>query len=407
MRSPRDSRILLVILSLALAGLAGVLSVLLHGAWQAKQQAHDRNVQSALTATVRQLEADEIAGHAVSFITAGVDTCAAMLRGRLDDQGAHVVERDSIRIVHVQGSPMMGTKVAVFASLDTTLAGGTPGPAGERARLVEQLVGDIVRLEPRGITQRLSAGRIDSVLGANLQALDIEAVPRFAVVEASSGRPALSNLADPAPLLAGAAYRARLFPLDLSPPRYDLVVDLPGSGARVLAQVWPLGAASAAFLLVTALAFAHALRALGRQRRAAAHLVGFINNMTHEFKTPLATVSLACEALGRRQPDADTTRYLAMIRQENDRLGRQVEKILQVAQLERGGLVRGEEEVDLAAVAARSAAAFALQAEQRAGTLVAHLPEGPVRVTGDPLHLAAIIDNLLDNAVKYAQGAPP
>ena len=58
--------------------------------------------------------------------------------------------------------------------------------------------------------------------------------------EAASADPALSNVADPAPLLADPVHRARLFPLDLAPPFYDIVVDLPDSHALVLAQVWPL-----------------------------------------------------------------------------------------------------------------------------------------------------------------------
>ncbi len=410
MKRTGDSRMMLMVLSLALAGLTAVLSVLLHGAWRAERQAHDRSVQAALTATVKKLEADEISAHAVKFIVAGDESALGagsrkfMLGHSAPASAATVVFRDSIQVLHAEGGSgakalTQESKVAVFARLDSTRS-------ESRRDLAWQLVTDIVGLRPQDITERLATAGVDSVLQANLVDLGITVRPRFAVVETDSGRTVLSNLQAAETMPETGVFRARLFPLDFSAPRYDLVVDLPGARARILARVWPLGAASAAFLLVTALSFGQVHRALGRQRRAADHLVAFINNMTHEFKTPLATVSLACEALARRSPDADTGRYLTMIRQENDRLGGQVEKILQMAQLERGELVRGDQQVDLGELCSRRAAAFSLQAEQKSGRIVVHLPGRPVTMTADPHHLSAILDNLLDNAVKYGGEAP-
>ena len=131
--------------------------------------------------------------------------------------------------------------------------------------------------------------------------------------------------------------------------------------------------------------------------------------MTHEFKTPIWTVSLASEAIARpdilERPEA-LERYNRMIRDENLRMRRQVEKILQIAQLEAGDFHLNVAPVDLHELARDTAEAFALQIEDRGGRLDLDLAAESAFVRGDPVHLGNVLANLLDNALKYSPGVP-
>ena len=119
------------------------------------------------------------------------------------------------------------------------------------------------------------------------------------------------------------------------------MLHFPGQRGFLFKQIWLPLVASLLFIAVIVAAFVLTLGTIRRQRRLADRMVDFINNMTHEFKTPISTVSLASEAIERADildhPEA-LRRYNRMIRDENLRLRRQVEKILQIAQLEAGDL---------------------------------------------------------------------
>jgi two-component system phosphate regulon sensor histidine kinase PhoR len=138
-------------------------------------------------------------------------------------------------------------------------------------------------------------------------------------------------------------------------------------------------------------------------------MVDFINNMTHEFKTPISTVALACEAMSR--PDVleqhDTLlRYNRMIRDENTRMHKQVEKILQMAQLERGEYELNIQPVDVHALITQVSDNASLQLEQCQGKLELDLAAQEQQVAADKVHLTNVIQNLLDNAIKYSPERP-
>jgi two-component system phosphate regulon sensor histidine kinase PhoR len=127
--------------------------------------------------------------------------------------------------------------------------------------------------------------------------------------------------------------------------------------------------------------------------------------MTHEFKTPISTVSLASEAISRPDVIADkekVSRYNNMIQSENRRMRGQVEKILQMAVLEEGDYELKLEDVDVHRVIEKAVASIALQVENRQGHVDCSLAaENPI-IKADAVHLENIINNILDNANKYS-----
>ncbi len=163
-------------------------------------------------------------------------------------------------------------------------------------------------------------------------------------------------------------------------------------------------------LLVTILFFAYAMWVILRQKRLSEMQKDFINNMTHEFKTPLSTIKIAAGVFAndeRVQSDSRLERYANIILEQNERLNRQVEKVLQLARLEKGNIELKKEKVVLLEVLEPLMESTGMQLEQRGGELVTDLAavQG-VTIMADRLHLSNILYSLLDNALKYCNGKP-
>lgn len=137
----------------------------------------------------------------------------------------------------------------------------------------------------------------------------------------------------------------------------------------------------------------------------------FINNMTHEFKTPIATISLAVDALRNEKVKADPARtdyFNGIIKEENLRMNRQVETILRASQLERQDFEVQFQPVHVHPVIQRVVDTFSLQVESRAGSIDLQLQAEQDLIQADESHMANLISNLVDNALKYAkEGVPP
>lgn len=382
------------LLSWALAGLMTVQGLLLRDAWRQKEQAFARNVRAALAQAVQQIEVGEIAGEATGLFfqaTAG-DTAATFFHREIS------TVQDSIVVVYAQSARW--TQVPDSLTRDHfTMAFG-----GDRTRLITQVVGEMVQLEPRPLADRLAGVDVDSVLAAQLLAAGIGLKPRFAVLTAGTDSLAAFGPADPT--LAASPFRARLFPLDRFPPHFDLVIAFPGQGAFVLRQLAPLLTASLILLAVVVVGFARTVGALREQRRFARQVVDFVNNMTHEFKTPLSTVLLASEAISHRPGPEAVSRFNGMIGDEARRMGHQVERILEVARLEGGDLELARARLDGNRLVAEVCRAFTLQVEGRQGRLECQLMQEAAPLWGDRLHLESVLNNLLDNALKYSPGTP-
>ena len=146
-----------------------------------------------------------------------------------------------------------------------------------------------------------------------------------------------------------------------------------------------------------------------RQKQLSEIKTDFINNMTHELKTPISTIALACEALTDKQIalTQDTrNKYLGMILAENDRLGGQVEKVLHMALIDNRDPGLKIEKVNVHHLLGEIIDAFSLQLKQRHGTITTDLQARHNIVAGDQMHLRQMFSNLLDNANKYSPDAP-
>ena len=166
---------------------------------------------------------------------------------------------------------------------------------------------------------------------------------------------------------------------------------------------------SSLMILLVVIFFSYTIFLMLRQKRLSEVKNDFINNMTHELKTPISTISLSAEVL--LKPDisedpARLNRYANIIFSENSRLKTQVEKVLQLATLNTDKLRLKLEHLDIHQLLLQATETFRVRAEEKNGKVALNLDPKPVSMTGDQLHITNIIYNLLDNACKYTDEAP-
>ncbi|MCO6476359.1 MAG: HAMP domain-containing histidine kinase [Phaeodactylibacter sp.] len=163
-------------------------------------------------------------------------------------------------------------------------------------------------------------------------------------------------------------------------------------------------------LLVVVLFFAYSMFVILRQKRLSELQKDFINNMTHEFKTPISTIKIAADVFlsnSAVQEDQRLFRYASIVREQNQRLNNQVEKVLQLAKIERGNFELKWERIPLKETLQSIIESTAVKVEKQGGELKSRIDIGEeVAVMADRLHLTNILHNLLDNAVKYCKDVP-
>lgn len=252
--------------------------------------------------------------------------------------------------------------------------------------------------KPRPIAERVTPGRLDSLLREELVARGIGEAYAFEIDSLP--------VAGAAPLQA--AYKVQLFPHDLPPSRDFLLLDFPDRSVGLMRALGLMLPTSAVLALVLVACFGVTLVLLARQRRTAEMQRDFIHNMGHELKTPIATISLAVQAL--EDPDmraaGRTDAYVGIIRTENARMQAHVARVLEAAASARGELALEMKATDLGPLVAEEMARMAFVLETRQGSQTMIGGGTGFWVHGDATHLASIVRNLLENAEKYSPEAP-
>ncbi|TCZ69926.1 sensor histidine kinase [Flaviaesturariibacter aridisoli] len=165
------------------------------------------------------------------------------------------------------------------------------------------------------------------------------------------------------------------------------------------------------FVVIVFAAFGFTLYTMLRQKKLAQIKNDFINNMTHEFKTPIATISLAVDALRNEKVQADVKKlsyFSEIIKEENQRMNRQVETILKAALLERQEIQLNRKELDAHQIIQDVADNFMLRLQEKGGSLGLSLDADNPVIYADEVHFSNLVNNLMDNAVKYSkENVPP
>jgi len=204
-------------------------------------------------------------------------------------------------------------------------------------------------------------------------------------------------------------YKVDLFQkIDLASPG-QLMIQFPSQNTLMYGSVfWPL-LLSVLFTVIIMGCFYYTILTIFHQKKLSEMKTDFINNMTHEFKTPIATISLAADSISSPMISGapeKVKRFANIIRQENKRMNAQVEKVLQMAIVDKREFQLNLTDIDLHQVIVQAVAHANLQAEQRGGLVSAELSARTPQIQGDITHVSNIIANLLDNANKYSPDQP-
>jgi two-component system phosphate regulon sensor histidine kinase PhoR len=162
-------------------------------------------------------------------------------------------------------------------------------------------------------------------------------------------------------------------------------------------------------LFVTVLFFAYSLWVIFRQKRFSEMQKDFINNMTHEFKTPLSTIQIAADVFLKHaevQKDQRLFQYAGIIKEQNTRLNHQVERVLDIARFEKDNFDLHLEWIDMSDLILTVTSSARLRVQERGGRLELELDQTIEPVWGDRFHLTNLLHSLLDNAIKYSLEAP-
>lgn len=208
----------------------------------------------------------------------------------------------------------------------------------------------------------------------------------------------------------GDRYRSLLFPDNNGKSDYNLVVSFPDKKKFLISSIIGVVLLSIVFTLIIIIAYSSSLFQLIRQKRISEIKTDFINNMTHEFKTPIATINLALDAIKNPKAFNDKEKvmiYLQMIKDENKRMHAQVENVLRISKLEKKQLEIKKEKVDIHDLIEDAITHISLIIENKEGYVKKHFNASRSEVLGNDFHMNNVLINILDNAVKYSNDEAP
>ena len=265
----------------------------------------------------------------------------------------------------------------------------------------------LYRASDKSFSERIDFRVLDSNLRSELEAGGINLTYHFTVIDADGQE--VYRCPDYNEKGADYSYTQTLFRNDPSQKMGTLRVHFPELDSYILG-IAKMMIPSLIFTIVLFVTFCFTVWLIVRQKRDTEMKNDFINNMTHEFKTPISSISLAAQMLG----DNSITKTPSMIDNlsrvivsETKRLRYQVEKVLQMSLYERNNIRFNEKEIDANVVIDDVVKTFALKVQQNGGQLTANLDAEDAAIYVDEMHFTNVIFNLLDNAVKYRHDERP
>lgn len=276
----------------------------------------------------------------------------------------------------------------------------------KKTEIAKEVFSDFLFKE-RPIAQRFAPKYIDSLLSHDLEGKNIHLKYIFGI---GSNLKKSSFVYASSPLLKKSeiqslAFVTPLFPNDLTNSNQLLQVYFPEQQAFIWQTMGFNFLGSALLLMIMIGCFYVAVITILKQKKLAELKNDFINNMTHEFKTPISTISLATQLIQEESivaKNESILRYLGIIKEENIRLGNQVERVLQTAQMEKEEIILKKKDIDIHALIQHVSENISPMIQSNHGILNLNLEASPSSIYADEVHISNVIHNLLDNAIKYS-----
>jgi two-component system phosphate regulon sensor histidine kinase PhoR len=277
--------------------------------------------------------------------------------------------------------------------------------ANQFQNMSDQMIAEVYQWEK---TMELNKDEVSFALRRSFQFSGIETPFEFAVIKDGKVQEGTFRKSEKSDFLKS-NYKVQLFPDNIIRQNLLVSVIFPERTNYVLGSMaWLLGG-SLLFSFIILATFALSLFFIIRQKKISEMKSDFLNNMTHEFKTPIATISLAADTITNPKVinDEDSIRhFIGMIKKENSRMNKKVETILQIASLDKKEIAFKFESVSLHSIIERAADTIEIQVHQKNGKIMLKLNAAEPVIYGDNEHLTNLVNNLLDNALKYSPESP-
>lgn len=280
----------------------------------------------------------------------------------------------------------------------------------KKATLVNEIVNELALISiNKDFTERIELSKIDSLIEKQLMKNGIQLAFKADILDAATGL--LSNYegATFSENLKQSDYRTDLFPNDFFIESDQLLLYFPYQNRYILQNSWKVLLTTILLVLFLIGIFYSSLSTIFKQKKLSIVKNDFINNMTHELKTPISTISLACEALSDESIAIENKKrksYISMIQQENNRLSVMVDSVLKSAVWDSVELKLNPKQVDLHQLLEKVTASFKIQVEKEGGSIQMRLLAENTKLNVDPVHFTNVLFNLLDNAKKYSKEKP-
>ncbi|WP_295769679.1 HAMP domain-containing sensor histidine kinase [uncultured Mucilaginibacter sp.] len=208
---------------------------------------------------------------------------------------------------------------------------------------------------------------------------------------------------------ASETYQTPIFTKDVINDPGKIQLFFPDKNSHILSSMTYMLSISGGLLMVLIVCFGYTIFTILRQKKISEMKTDFINNMTHEFKTPVSTIMIASEALKDQEiieDKARVTRLADIIYEENARLGSHIERVLNIARIEKNDFKLDKKPVDVNELITDVLDSMQLKLQKSNAQLDLHLDAEFAVIEADELHFANVIFNLIDNAVKYSKDEP-
>jgi len=257
--------------------------------------------------------------------------------------------------------------------------------------------------------RRVLRMNIDTILSKALQNNGISLAFNYQVVNEQNDTTKIIKSSADSSIILSTRYETELFPQDLFMKNLFLRVDFPERSKHVYRSISLLIIGSLIFTFIILFTFGMTLYYMQKQKKISDIKSDFINNMTHEFKTPIATISLATDTMNSPKilgKEKETKYYLDIIRQENKRMNKQVEKVLQMALIENDDFQLEYQLTDAHPIIESACQVIDLNVKKKEGKIVSVLRATCSKILIDEIHFANVLTNIFDNAVKYNEQPP-
>lgn len=387
---------------------------------QIRYEQFAQGVRQSLVATTLRLEQDE-ARHFLEDDVSQVETSAVVSQygDRLPSLGgikysfttrtgleADLTIKGSIKeISKLQKSDNSGLAAHYQSAQDAYLS----RYLHQKGVLDDVILNIISKASNRPITDRVDSARISQYLRQELDTLGLKIPFQFAVCNYAGTTLFRSKDYNPELARGSNTFVQALFPNDIAGKRNYLRVYFPTKSDYIFRSISFMVPAFA-FTLILLIIFVYTIIVAFRQKKLTEMKNDFINNMTHEFKTPISSISLAAQMLNDQSVRKSPTmlqQISTVINDETKRLRFQVEKVLQMSMFDRQKATLKLQEIDANAAIFNIVNTFKLKVEKYGGSIEADLDAMDAIVDVDEMHFTNVIFNLLDNAVKYRSEERP